>query len=111
MGFKSKVLAIASTVAALACLPAGVKADPLLDFYKGRTVTISVGSAAGSGFTLYARLIARHMPKYMPGTPNMVVENLPGAGGLRQFDHLVTVAAKDGSVIGLLNPAVAVAPL
>ena len=86
-------------------------ADSLSDFYKNRTVTISVGSAAGSGFTLYARLIGRHLPKYIPGGPNIVVENLPGAGGLRQMDHLVTVAPKDGSVIGLLNPAVAVAPL
>ena len=111
MGLKRNVFGAFAAIAALASGSARLMADPLSDFYKTRNVTISVGSAAGSGFTLYARLIARHMPKYIPGSPNMVVENLPGAGGLRQFDHLVTVAAKDGSVIGLLNPAVAVAPL
>jgi tripartite-type tricarboxylate transporter receptor subunit TctC len=81
MGLKRKVFGAFAAIAALASGSARVMADPLSDFYKTRNVTISVGSAAGSGFTLYARLIARHMPKYIPGSPNMVVENLPGAGG------------------------------
>ena len=50
---------------AMATVPAIARADALSDFYKGRNLTISVGSAAGSGFTLYARLISRHMPKYI----------------------------------------------
>ena len=108
MRVASRALAIFSL---MAMCPINAMADGLSDFYKGRNLTISVGSAAGSGFTLYARLISRHMPKYIPGGPNIVIENLPGAGGLRQMDHLVTVAPKDGSVIGLLNPAVVVAPL
>ncbi len=81
------------------------------DFYRGRTMKLTVGSAAGSGFTLYARVLARYMPQHVPGSPAMVIENLPGASGLRHMDHLVTVAAKDGSVIGLLNPSVTTAPL
>ena len=60
-------------------------AGPISDFYRGRNLTISVGSAAGSGFTLYARLIARHLPKHIPGSPNIIIENLPGAAGLRHF--------------------------
>lgn len=111
MSLAKKGAASILAIAALTISSVYAMGDSLSDFYKGRTVTLSVGSAAGSGFTLYARLIARHMPKYIPGGPNIIIENLPGAGGLRQMDHLVTVASKDGSVIGLLNPAVAVAPL
>ena len=86
-------------------------ADPVHDFYNGRTVKLTVGSAAGSGFTLYARVLTRHMPKHIPGGPSIVIENLPGASGLRHMDHLVTIAAKDGSVFGLLNPSVTTAPM
>ena len=85
--------------------------DAVEDFYRGRTVKLTVGSAAGSGFTLYARVLTRHMPQHVPGAPTIVVENLPGASGLRHMDHLVTIAAKDGSVFGLLNPSVTTAPL
>ena len=81
------------------------------EFYRGKNIKLTVGSAAGSGFTLYARVLGRHMPRYIPGAPTIVIENLPGASGLRHMDHLVTVAAKDGSVFGLLNPSVTTAPL
>lgn len=94
-----------------ASAPAICAADAVEDFYKGRTVKLTVGSAAGSGFTLYARILSRHMPQYIPGAPAIVIENLPGASGLRHMDHLVSVAAKDGSVFGLLNPSVTTAPL
>ena len=51
------------------------------------------------------------MGQFIPGAPAIIIENLPGASGLRHLDHLVTVAPKDGSVIGLLNPSVTIAPL
>lgn len=86
-------------------------ADAVAEFYRGRIVKVTVGSAAASGFTLYARVLSRHMPQHIPGQPGMVIENLPGASGLRHMDHLVSVAARDGSVFGLLNPSVTTAPL
>jgi tripartite-type tricarboxylate transporter receptor subunit TctC len=86
-------------------------ANAVEEFYRGKNVKLTVGSAAGSGFTLYARVLGRHMPQFIPGAPTIVIENLPGASGLRHMDHLVTVAAKDGSVFGLLNPSVTTAPL
>ncbi len=104
-------VATAVAVSQLSFAARDARADAIADFYKSKPMTLSVGSAAGSGFTIYARLIARHMPRHIPGSPNIVVENLPGASGLRHMDHLVTVAPKDGSTIGLLNPSVAAAPL
>jgi tripartite-type tricarboxylate transporter receptor subunit TctC len=110
MNLRPSAALLSATVASI--LAAGPSAaDPVHDFYNGRNVKLTVGSAAGSGFTLYARVLSRHMPKHIPGGPSIVIENLPGASGLRHMDHLVTVAAKDGSVFGLLNPSVTTAPL
>lgn len=101
---------VGAAIASIAlCTPAA--ANPVEDFYKGRAIKLTVGSAPASGFTLYARVLSRHMPQQIPGAPTIVIENLPGASGLRHMDHLVTVAAKDGSVFGLLNPSVTTAPL
>jgi tripartite-type tricarboxylate transporter receptor subunit TctC len=83
----------------------------LEDFYKSRPIRLTVGSGPGSGFTIYARLMSRHFARHVPGNPTILVENIPGAGGLRQMDYLVTAAPKDGSTIGLMNPNVATAHL
>ena len=93
----------------LAALPAA--ADPVEDFYKGKNLRLTVGSGPGSGFTIYARLMSRHFARHVPGKPTILVENIPGAGGLRQMDYLVAAAPKDGSTIGLMNPNVATANL
>ncbi len=70
------------------------------DFYRGKTIRIIVGSAAGGGYDTYARTIARHIGKYIPGNPNVIVENMPGAGSLIAANHVYNVAEKDGTVIG-----------
>ena len=70
------------------------------DFYKGRTVRIVVGSAAGGGFDTYARAIARQMGKHIPGSPTVIVENMTGAGSLRSANFLYRVAKPDGLTIG-----------
>src|SRR6516225_831993 len=69
-------------------------------FYKGKTISLIVGSSPAGGYDTYGRLLARHLGKELPGQPNFVVQNMPGAGGLRAANHLYNVAAKDGSVIG-----------
>lgn len=68
-------------------------------FFRGKNVTIVAGSAAGGGVDLYARLIGRHLQKHIPGNPNVIIQNMPGAGSLAAAHHLYTVAPKDGTSI------------
>ena len=68
-------------VAFVALVCAANEADAQ-DFYRGKTINLIVGNATGGGYDAYARLLARHMPKYMPGEPVFVVRNMPGAGGM-----------------------------
>jgi len=70
------------------------------DFFKGRTVSIITSTGAGGGYDLAARLIAQHMPKYIPGKPTFVVRNMPGGGHTRATNYLYAQAPKDGSTIG-----------
>lgn len=97
-------------LATLSAAPA-VAADAVADFYRSHPLNLSVGSTASSGFTVYARLLSRHYPRHLPGNPTIVIENLPGASGLRHMEFLAAVAPKDGSAIGLMNPAVTIAPM
>jgi tripartite-type tricarboxylate transporter receptor subunit TctC len=80
-------------------------------FYKGKRVTIEVGSAAGSGYDAYARLVARHMTNHLPGNPAVVVQNLPGGGGLTSANHLYNVVARDGTIIGSVQRGLLISPL
>lgn len=77
------------------------RADEVSDFYRGRQVTLYVGFGPGGGYDVYARLLARHIGKYIPGNPNVVVQNLPGAGSLRAANYIYSVAPKDGTAFGL----------
>src|SRR5262245_929250 len=70
------------------------------DFYQGKTLTIVVGYTTGGGYDINARLVSRHISRHIPGAPNIVVVNMPGAGSLRSLEHLDKVAARDGTVIG-----------
>jgi len=73
------------------------------DFYKGKNVRIVVGYAPGGGYDFYARVIARHVSKHIPGNPNFIVENMPGAGSLVSANHLYKIAKPDGLTIGHFN--------
>lgn len=76
-------------------------ATDVADFYKGKQVTVVVGYGPGGGYDLYARLVAKHMGKYLPGNPSFVVQNMPGAGSLRATNWLYAVAPKDGTTFGI----------
>lgn len=86
-------------LAALATL-AGAAQAATHDAYQGKTLRIIVSAAAGGGFDAYSRTIARHMGKYLPGRPTVLVENMPGAGGLIAANHLYKVAKPDGLTVG-----------
>jgi tripartite-type tricarboxylate transporter receptor subunit TctC len=90
-------------LAALLCGSAAAADDP---FYKGKTVTLIIGSNASGGYDTYGRLLARHMGKHLPGNPGFVVQNMPGAGGIRAANHIYSVAPKDGTLIGIFDQAV-----
>jgi tripartite-type tricarboxylate transporter receptor subunit TctC len=83
----------------LACAPAVAQ-----NFYAGKTVDMIVGADVGGGYDVYGRSLARHLPRHIPGAPNIVVKNMPGAGSAVAAANLYNIAAKDGSVIGSLMP-------
>lgn len=85
-------------------------ADPA-DFYKGRTVELLIGYSAGGGYDMYARTLARHIGKHIPGNPEVVVKNVPGAGSLVLMNQLAHTLPKDGTVFGTVSRGVAFDPL
>lgn len=92
----------ASLVAAAGWGKAAAAAPDVASFYRGNTLRIVVGYGAGGGFDVYARIIARHIGKHIPGQPSVVVENMPGAGGLVAANALYNARPKDGTVIAHL---------
>jgi len=101
-------LALAAT---LALPPASSRAAGVEDFYKGRTVAVIIGYSVGGGYDLYARLLAEHMGKHIPGKPTLVPQNMPGAGSLKAANFLYSVAPKDGATIGTFGRSMGLEPL
>jgi tripartite-type tricarboxylate transporter receptor subunit TctC len=96
---------LASALAAAAILVAAPAAAD--DFYRGKTINIMVGFGPGGGYDIYARMLARHLGKHIPGNPSVVVQNMEGAGGVRAANHVYNVAPKDGTVIAGVNQGAA----
>jgi tripartite-type tricarboxylate transporter receptor subunit TctC len=97
--------------AALAALLFAATSAQAQDFYKGKQVTILVAGTAGGGIDIGARVMARHLGKYIPGIPTVVAQLMPGAGGIRMIDHMNKVAPRDGTVIGTVAPGPIIEPL
>src|SRR5258708_10161676 len=83
----------------------GLAAPAADDFYKGKTITLVVANAAGGGYDLYARLLARHMGRHIPGEPGLVVKYQPGAGGMLMANAIYGTAPRHGLTIGLMARA------
>ena len=99
---------------AAASLTSAMWAAPCLhaqDFYTGKTLTVVVGTDAGGGYDIYARTIARHLGKQVPGRPPVIVQNMPGAGSAKAAEFMYVLAPKDGTTIGLIFPGMVVEPL
>ena len=92
-------------------LAAPAKADPVEDFYRNRTVAVVIGYSVGGGYDTYARVLARHMGRHIPGNPTLVPQNMPGAGSLKAANYLAGVAPKDGSTFGIVGRGLAMEPL
>src|SRR3954452_2397081 len=89
-----------AALALLGCgLGKGAGADPVAGFYCGRTATLIVGSDAGGAYDVYARLLARHIVRYIPGSPTTIIQNMAGAGSVIATNHVYSVAPQDGTVI------------
>src|SRR3954471_16427814 len=86
-------------------------ADPVEDFYRGRSVTLLIGYTVAGGYDTYARVLAHYLGRHIPGNPTIVPQNMAGAGSLRAANYLYNAAAKDGSVIGTFSRGMAMEPL
>ncbi len=80
-----------------------IAADSVTDFYKGKTLYLQIGTPPGGGYDILGRAVGRHIGKHIPGNPNIVVQNIPGGGGIQIANQFGTTTARDGTVIGLLN--------
>ncbi len=103
------LLLVAFTATAVGGRPA--RSDEVEDFYRGRVVNVIIAFSAGGGYDLYARLLARHMGKHIPGNPTIIPQNMPGAGTLKAAQYLFSVAPKDGTYIGTFSRSLPLSPL
>lgn len=101
---------ISTAVAVVALLSGVAHAESAAEFYQGRSVDFVVGSGAGGGYDIYARLLARRMGEYIPGKPTLIVKNVVGGGGIRATNLLYNVSPRDGSVIATVSRAMITAP-
>ncbi len=101
MGKHATVLTAA--LAAAVIVAPGASADAVEDFYKGKQVTWIVSYGAGGSYGTYTQIGARHIGKYLPGNPSVVVQFMPGAGGIKATNYLYNAAAKDGGVLGTVT--------
>src|SRR5256886_1159153 len=86
-------------------------AEDVADFYRGKQLRMIVGSAVGGGYDLFARIVARHMVRHIPGNPGIIVQNQPAAGGVVMANQLYSQGPKDGTVIGVPINGLPTAPL
>jgi tripartite-type tricarboxylate transporter receptor subunit TctC len=101
-------MSAAGMLALTPCLASAQSSPP---FYQGKQIEFDINSSVGGGYDLYARLLARHMGKHIPGNPTIVPKNMVGASGLRLANWLASAAPRDGTVIGAVSRATAFEPL
>src|SRR5262245_53902619 len=95
----------------LVLVAAGVPAAAQDEFYKGKQIRLIISAGVAGGYNTYARLLAAHMPNHIPGKPDIIVQSMPGAGGLLATNFLYAQAPQDGSYLGLIHSTVPLGPL
>ena len=93
------------------CLAEGAHADAVADFYKDKQMMMVIGIPAGGGYDIYARLLARHMPRHIPGQPIFIPQNMPGGGELTAANYVINTATQNGTVVGAVVRTVPFQPL
>jgi tripartite-type tricarboxylate transporter receptor subunit TctC len=78
------------------------RADPVADFYQGRTLNLIIGTSSGNDYDFRARLLARHLGRHIPGEPTIVPQNMPGVGGVKAANYLATIAPHDGTTLHMI---------
>lgn len=101
----------AATLVCALLASGAARADAVEDFYRGKSVTIMIGYGSGGSDDLWARLLARHMTRFLPGQPNVIPQNVPGAGSLVAANQAYKTAPKDGTILALINRGVPFEPL
>jgi tripartite-type tricarboxylate transporter receptor subunit TctC len=104
------VVAMVSVVTLMPVVAAHAQ-DEVAAFYQGKRLSLQIGTAAGTGYDIIGRTIARYMPKFIPGQPTMIVQNVPGAGSIRLANSLLNVGPHDGTTFGLSLAGLVTAPL
>jgi tripartite-type tricarboxylate transporter receptor subunit TctC len=99
----SRLAVMAALAFMLAMVAGGARAADTAAYYRGKTVDVVVGFSPGGGYDLYARVLARHIGKHLPGSPAVNVQNMPGAGSLKAANYLYNVASKNGTVFGTFD--------
>ena len=92
----------------LALFTAPAFADPVADFYKGKQIKMIIRSGVGGGYDLYARVLATHIGKHIPGNPQVIPINMPGGGGIKAANYVANVAPKDGTILTMVSQGLAV---
>ncbi len=114
-GLRSRVslliLPVLALMASTLLLAASALAETVEEFYRGHSITMVIGYSSGGGYDIFARTLARHLGKHIPGQPSIIPQNRDGAGSLRAALYLYNVAPRDGSVIGTFSRSMAIAPL
>jgi len=100
---RQRTIIIASLAALLASIAAPpVEADPVADFYHGKTINLIIGTSIGNDYDFRARLIARHLGRHLPGQPTIVPQNMPGVGGVKAANYIASIAPRDGTVLHMI---------
>src|SRR5947208_6153604 len=87
------------------------QAQTVADFFRGKSVDLYIGTSVGGGYDAYGRMLARHIGKYLPGSPTIVPKNMEGGGGMRLANYLSNAAPKDGTAFAIFNRGTAFDPL
>jgi tripartite-type tricarboxylate transporter receptor subunit TctC len=101
-GLRRRALLIVALVGVCGA-PTPASADPVADFYRGKTISVLIGVGAGGEYDTIARLVARYIGRYIPGHPSLVPQNMTGASGLKSMNYLATLAPHDGTYIGMIS--------
>jgi tripartite-type tricarboxylate transporter receptor subunit TctC len=103
MSWVRRPLRLAMDIAAVALFAGTAAADPIADFYRGQTITLLVGANTGGGYDAYARPVSRHLGRFIPGEPNILIKYMPAAASLPAAHTLYSVSPRDGLTIGLVQ--------